>query len=275
MVANTKSHDYFRWAFRAKKWRDPIIMGLVLLISVFSCNAEPLRILMIGNSYTDQTWNRLNGFLLADAEYESIIQRETGTGLLLEQHLDRESTIEALQREGPWDVVVLQEQSQVPAYAAFSQYWWEKFYSSALELSELARAGGAKVLLFQTWAREEGDTSTLPVFGNDPALMQSALTWSYSAAAINLGADVARVGEAWMAALDADPGLDLYQADNSHPSARGAYLTGAVLYEAITGKPSENLSYLGGLSQAEAAFLRGIAETVRKPSAVSTTIEIY
>ena len=132
----------------------------------------------------------------------------------------------------------------------------------ALPLSNLATAAGAKVLFFQTWARAAGDTATLQYFNNDPLVMQNALTSSYGEAAELLNAAVAPVGEAWEDALIANPSLALHSSGRSHPNANGAFLTGAVLYEAITGKDARDLSYTGSLSAANATFLKSIAHYV-------------
>jgi hypothetical protein len=117
------------------------------------------------------------------------------------------------------------------------------------------------VIFFQTWARATGDTSTLPVFGNDPIRMQDALTRSYDRAASELQALSADVGEAWEDALSARPDLPLHVADLSHPNANGAFLTAAVFYERLTGKSAVSNPYTGSLPAADAAFLKQIAHS--------------
>ena len=48
-------------------------------------------------------------------------------------------------------------------------------------------------------------------------------------------------GEAWRAALEEDPSLELYGSDGYHPAPLGTYLTALVVYEQVTGRDARNL----------------------------------
>ena len=48
-------------------------------------------------------------------------------------------------------------------------------------------------------------------------------------------------GEAWQAAMAADPALTLYSGDGYHPGPLGTYLAALVVYETGTGRDARDL----------------------------------
>lgn len=236
---------------------------MVLLVA-FPAQARHYRILILGNSYAAQTWTGLRDCFAADPVHSATITTRTPGGKQLNQHAEDSTSTNLIASGGPWDVVILQEQSQTPAFAAISSGWWNTFYTTgALPLVQLVRDAGARPMFYQTWARAAGDTDTLQYFNNDPLDMQDALSYSYARASYQLDAEIAPVGEAWEDALQAQPGRTLHSSDRSHPNSTGAFLSGAVLFEAITGKDVRRVSgYRGSLSEAAAADLRSIAHWI-------------
>jgi len=96
--------------------------------------------------------------------------------------------------------------------------------------------------------------------------MQAGLSESYAKAAQGIGR-VARVGDAWSAALAEKDPPELFDADGSHPSLAGTYLAACVVYSSLYGKsPVGNAyDYFGKVDKATAAFLQQVAwETVTK-----------
>ena len=65
----------------------------------------------------------------------------TPGGRKLSDHLKNPQTVKTI-REGNWDMVVLQEQSQVPAYENHRP----AFYSSARGLDKIIKASGARTV---------------------------------------------------------------------------------------------------------------------------------
>jgi hypothetical protein len=82
--------------------------------------------------------------------------------------------------------------------------------------AEVRRAGGRTVLL-QTWSRR------------DEPHQQPDLDFAYDSVARELGAILAPVGRVWARVRQESPGLDLYGADGSHPSAIGSYVLASTL----------------------------------------------
>ncbi len=214
------------------------------------------KVLILGNSYSQGMQPYLQGFSDADPEVALHITAYTPGGYFLEDHAG-DATAQGYLTGSTWDFVILQEQSQVGAYAAIDYGWWTTFFTNGVTpLTTTAKARGVRVVYFQTWARAAGDTTTLPVFNDSPREMQNALTYSYSKAAHYFAAKVAPVGEAWWQSLTASPALTLHSSDLSHGNARGYYLAAATIYEVLTGRDSRAVAYTGGLSSSDAATLR-------------------
>src|SRR5262249_46330103 len=96
-------------------------------------------------------------------------------------------------------------------------------------LVEQIRGIGARPVFFSTWAHREG----WPEQGLNWAAMQSAIDAAYLSLGGQLGVGVAPVGEAWTAALAADPGVLLWEDDGSPPTAAGTFIAAAVFYAAL------------------------------------------
>jgi len=215
---------------------------------------EPVRILMIGNSYTrgiSAAFNALASATPGKVEAEYI----TPGGKTLVWHAASEKTLSCIQAKA-WDVVVLQEQSQTPAYPNTRP----GFLKGARQLHDKIAAQGARTVLFQTWGRRDGDKHNLHV-APDYTTMQNLLTEGYEKASRDLGAAAAPAGEAWRRIHSADKDLfaRLYRGDGSHPSATGGYLAACVLYQTILGKKPPESAVSKGVSEEDAAALRKVA----------------
>ena len=78
--------------------------------------------------------------------------------------------------------------------------------------------------------------------------MQAQLDVGYRTIADELRVGVAPVGDAWAAMHDADPGMDLWQTDGSHPTTAGTYLAACVFYASIFHESPVGLAYSADLS---------------------------
>lgn len=139
-----------------------------------------------------------------------------------------------------WDVVVLQEQSQIPGFPMEEAVWQESLAS----LQELAQAAEpADVALLLTWGRLDGDRQNPDLYPDFPT-MQDRLTAGYLAYADSLGgATVIPAGEAFRALWAQGPDeafFQLYVADESHPTPYGTHMVATTAHAALTGRdPSE------------------------------------
>jgi hypothetical protein len=242
----------------------PALLVLVATVGLAPA-ATTLRVLMLGNSYTDsgttdqQVWLQLKNFLDADPDYYALITRRAPGGYQLYNHANDPASTNLIVAQGPWDYVILQDQSYTPSHAwLYGGAWWNTFDWGISPLTEMAKAAGAKVIYFQTWARGAGETGVLAAnYGGSPSFMQDNLTAAYGLAATYYGVKVAPVGEAWEKSLALSSSLGLHQADLSHMNNRGAYLAAAVFYRTITGQNPSLVGYTSTLPVSEAYTLRG------------------
>jgi hypothetical protein len=190
---------------------------------------EPIRVLFVGNSYTDyndlpsvvRALGAANG---APIESESILLN----GGQLADHWLMTGARERVQAGG-LDAVVMQGQSVEPILDAKS------FYGYATEFANAIDASGAEGVWYATWARRAGDTFYADT-GYTPESMTTGLENGYEFAARMHGDPVARVGAAFQIALAEIPGVELYMIDGSHPSPAGTLLAACVITQAITGE---------------------------------------
>jgi hypothetical protein len=188
----------------------------------------PRRVLFIGNSYTYVNDLPATVRALGAATPGAAVEVESVTegGARLETHWDSTGARDRL-AEGGWDAVVLQGQSLEPIYSG------EDFIFMGMLFAGAARDVGTRPLWYATWARRAGD----PIYaelGTDPPMLSEGLEARYRYIADTYGGFVARVGAAWQIALAELPGVDLFDADGSHPSPAGTLLTACVMLQAIT-----------------------------------------
>lgn len=175
--------------------------------------------------------------------------------------------------ETSFDVVVLQEQSQI---GGFPEDNAERMASlrGASALASLARDRAMDVVLYLTWGRERGDEANPALFGDFTA-MQDRLDLGYRTMAARLRAEgsnvrVAPVGAAFRVVHDesarlGDPTREgtafdaLYDADGSHPSAQGAYLAATVILATISGRDPRTFADPSDLDAITAQRLREAA----------------
>lgn len=175
--------------------------------------------------------------------------------------------------ETAFDVVVLQEQSQIGGFPEGNMERMDSLRGASM-LASLARAKSIDVVLYLTWGRERGDETNPGLFA-DYVAMQDRLDAGYRAMAAQLRREgsnvrIAPVGAAFrvvheQAAMAGDPTLEgssfdaLYEADGSHPSPRGAYLAATVILATITGQDPRTFTGPGDLDAATAMSLREAA----------------
>ena len=223
---------------------------LILLLCIVCVSAQAddkTRILFIGNSYTGQIRNTVSKLLQASPEAGSIeVDFITPGGKTLAYHLQNPATTQRI-REGNWDYIVLQDQSQTPAVFP------KKFEAAARKLDDLIDSVGAKTVFYQTWGRRDGDKANQDRFPTYDSI-QNALSENYRNVAKKCEGLLAPVGDTWARVRKEDPdlGRGLYKGDGSHPSAKGAYLAACVLYMTIFRQSPAAIEYKGGLSEEEA-----------------------
>ncbi len=241
-----------------------ILPLLLFILSSVHTNATTRRVLFIGNSYVFT--NNMPVILqqLATSMGDTLIYDESVPGgMTLQGHSTDPTTLNKIKAQ-QWDIVVLQEQSQRPAFSP-AQVAVE-VYPYARKLDSLVRANKpcTETMFFMTWGRKNGDASNCAAY---PPIctylgMQQSLRESYMQMAQDNNAIVSPVGAAWKQVRDSFPAIDLYSPDESHPSVSGSYLAACVFYASIFHKNPTASTFNNGLSAADAANLKRIAGKV-------------
>lgn len=208
--------------------------------------------------------------LLATAKEDTLIfNQSTPGGYTLQDHSADANTISLIFSQ-PWDIVVIQAQSEEPSFPP-SQVATDVYpYAHKLDSMVHKNNNCTQTMFMMTWAHANGDVANCAVY---PVIctyegMQQRLRDSYIEMTKNNNAIVAPVGAAWKMVRDSFPSINLYQADNIHPSLPGSYLQTCVLYNSIFHKPVGSTNYLGGLSANDAGKLQHMADKVALDSMV-------
>ncbi len=237
-----------------------------------SCRAptgRPLRVFFVGNSFT--LGGPIPDLVRSLAESAGWPAPEVAMsaygGYTLERHRETASSVDGV-RAGGWDAVVLQELSTRPTDAAGDPARFEAdatwFHDEAL-----AASPGARVALYETWARHP-DHDIYPGTFADPAQMQAELRLHYYAAAeayipghsaLGPATDVvvAPAGDAWERHLAGPSPVRLHAEDDYHAGRAGQYLNALVIYSTVYGCRAAGLASLG-LEPAVAAALQASAD---------------
>jgi hypothetical protein len=223
-------------------------------------NRAGLRVLFVGNSFTfENSLPRLvHKLAAADPGRPPIYSVEYALpGWTLEQ-ASHDRGLERLLADVHWDVVVLQEQSQLLSFP--EEQWQRETYPYAHKLDDEIRAAGAQTLLFMTWGYRLGDRRN---YAHDTySAMQARLESGYTQLGNELPATVEPVGRAWAEALRRDPDLQLWADDGKHPSLLGSYLAACVFYATLSRRDRSRSRFTAGLNPAEARFLQSVAAEV-------------
>ncbi|MFM2134739.1 MAG: hypothetical protein RL021_139 [Bacteroidota bacterium] len=236
---------------------------LLLLFALPSAGQDTLHVLFIGNSYTyvnnlpqltaDLSWNT-GKVLLFDSS--------TPGGYSYDLHSNDANTLAKI-RQGGWDAVVLQEQSQIPT---IDYYRYNSMYPAAERLRDSIRTYSpcARIITFMTWGRRFGGQQCANGYCSPPFAdfnaMQDSLMSAYLEVSENIGAACAPVGIAWRKALE-DTAVVLHATDNSHPALNGSYLAACVFYSMLWDTSPLPITYSAGIDPVLAGRFRQIADS--------------
>jgi hypothetical protein len=256
-------------------------LALFILFFVWSSLAvvgqSSSKILFIGNSYIYA--NNLPSILenLANAVNDTIVySTSTPGGAQLVQHVSNNNTLQLI-RQGDWDYVIIQEQSQKPSFSPGQVATDVLPYARQLNDSIVLHNPCAETVFFMTWGRQNGDQNNCAFY--PPVCtyqgMQHRLRESYMLMADQNNAICAPVGAVWHYVRDSFPGINLYSSDGSHPSFAGSYLAACTFYSSIFRKSPVGLNYYGSLSVSDALHLQNAADKVVLDSLENWKIAAY
>ncbi len=205
--------------------------------------ARTLRALFVGNSQI--YWADLPHIveeLAASApaecpriETESFARGGANLRDLWEEPTDGRS-LETTIAEGGYDVVVIAE--SIDLVDARPSPYPQQFVDYASIIVHAAQDSGAMPVLLATAYVE------MPEHAHFDEMAEPQIALAHE-----LGARVAAGGLAWLRAWNEQPDLALYADDHAHPSWRGSYLSGLVVYSTITGASPLGLSSAAGCNE--------------------------
>jgi Secretion system C-terminal sorting domain len=237
---------------------------LALLLALFayaSCIGQATKhALFLGNSYTYYNdLPALTANVALSAGDTLIVFSSTPGGYTLANHLNNATSMSYI-TAGQWDFVVLQEQSQMPAFP-IEQVEAETFpFATQLNDSILAHSPCAETVFYMTWGRQDGDQQNCanwpPVCtyeGMDDLLRERYMMM----AEMNQGI-VSPVGAVRRFLHENYPDINLYAADGSHPSPEGSYAAALCFYTSFFRKSPLNATFDYTIDNAQEAIIRQV-----------------
>lgn len=243
------------------------LLALTALFFALSAQSQTdARVLFIGNSYTEvNNLPQMTENVARSMGCTLTWSSNTPGGCTFSQHCTNQSM--TLIREGSWDFVVLQEQSQYPSFPQ-SQVEEEVFpYAERLVDSVYAHSPCAEPMFYMTWGRQNGDAYNAQFFpilgsyeGMDSMLyegMDSMLYERYVYMAEAFDASVCPVGRVWRYLREHHPEIELYAPDGSHPSVAGSYAGACSFFVMFFGRNPEEIAFEpSGLEREVAGTIR-------------------
>lgn len=241
-----------------------LFLALGLLLVVDSHAQRKLRTLFIGNSYTYVN-NLPDAVARVATSLGDTLEYDVSAvgGYTFQDHCGYAATLTKI-RQGRWDYVVLQEQSQLPSFNDGQVNRQVVPYAKRLDSLIHVAQPQARTFFYITWGRKDGDAGNCAVW--PPVCtyrgMDSVLRVNYERLANLTGAALSPVGPTRRRLRRLAPGIELYQTDGSHPSVAGTYAAACTFYAVLFRKDPTTATYLAGLPATDAAQIKAAAKTV-------------
>lgn len=259
--------------------RAPALLILLILTSMALPAQDTLRVLFLGNSYTSANNLPLLVKNLAAASGITVLtDQHVPGGYTTTGHVTNATALSKI-RQGGWDFVVIQEQSQIPS---IDFYRFNNMYPAMLQLNDsiLRYSPCARLVNYMTWGRRFGgrqcdgsNTHCSPDF-RDFNHMQDSLQRAYRQISDSMKAICAPVGISWQSVLS-DTNLVLHQSDNSHPQLNGSYLAACTIFSCLTGRTSYGLGFTAGFTTASAQYLQSMSDSTVFSRSTDWNLNIY
>ena len=217
----------------------PLLAGYILGSAVIA-PPKDLRILFFGNSHTAN--NDVPGLVkaLLESSGKFRVTTDMRVGAFLTDIWENKAN-RSLVETGKWNFVVLQ------AAKLSSSHKYNYSHEGDINLANLARKSGAKVLLFAEWPRRGWD-ETRYILGEYEEIAVKAK-----------GAKILPIPQAWDRARKSMPGIELWQPDGNHATVAGSFLAACVIANEIAGYAAQVKWAPRGLHSPVASKLRSIA----------------
>jgi PKD repeat protein len=218
------------------------------------------RVLFLGNSYTGvNNLPQLVHDVALSAGDTLTFDSNTPGGYQLADHVtDVNSQTKVMQ--GDWDYVVIQGQSQEPIT------YTSQFNNGGAALHNQIKQYNpcAVTMPYMTWGRKNGDALNCPFFpvmctyqGMDTTIREAYLDLTNA-----LNGEVSPVSVVWNYLRQNHPNIELYQADESHPSAEGSYAAACCFYTSLFKKNPLLITFNSSLNATDALDIRNAVKAL-------------
>ena len=246
---------------------DLLKISILSVLFAFFCGQswaqQSVRVFFAGNSYTQvNELPRMVANIAQSMGDELVYASNTPGGCTFEMHCSNASMDKICQ--GGWDFVVLQEQSQLPAFPIEMVEEMVFPFAEQLVDSVYAFNPNGEAMFFMTWGRKNGDTEFGPMYPMMSTYegMDSLLYARYMYMGEVNDASVCPVGRVWNYLRNNHSEIELYMSDESHPSLAGTYAAACAFYTMLFGRDPDNITYDAGISMKAAHLIRSATHTV-------------
>lgn len=240
------------------------LFTILLFISLTICGQTEKKVLFIGNSYTSVNNLPLVVSNMATSAGDLLVyDANTPGGYRFLNHATNSTTLQKI-HSNDWDYVVLQEQSQLPAFPEFQKL--TELYPYARALCDTIRANNecTEPMFYMTWGRENGDPqncANAPWFCTYES-MDDSIRATYIHMAEMYQTELAPAGAVWRYLRENNPEINLYSSDGSHPSIAGSYAAGCAFYATIFKKDPTLITWNSSLTEVVANAIKTAAKII-------------
>lgn len=241
-----------------------ILLIFVLLPATTFAKGAKLKVLFVGNSYTYV--NDLPSVTeeIAKSMGDTLIRDMSAPGgHTLKQHTTNITTLAKI-NSGDWNYVVLQDQSQNPAFSD-AQVAKDVFpYARFLDSLVHDKNPCGRSVFYMTWGYPDGDKGNCPFY---PPIctyegMDSLLRLRYSIMAKDNKALLSPVGMVFNEIMKTLPAINLFDADRMHPSPSGTYAAAVTFYTILFRKDPTLINFDFTITPANAKAIKNVVKTI-------------
>ena len=255
-----------------KMYKLTLLILLATQFLVAQKSDSPLNVLFVGNSLTYFNTMPQQFEQIADEQGHHVtVDQHTpgGTGFV---HHVANNTLYQKFRDKVWDYVILQPGSnESPGFS----------YPIAETITRAKRLRDS-IVKYSPCASIHYYEISYGIVNNTPASFtqyqdrQTLIKNNLTQMATETGIPFVPVGECFKASMETDDSQFLWvNYGDIHPNAKGSYLAACSFFNGIFKNPIVNTAQLGGLSNADALFLRNQAENTTLNSLDSSLINTY
>ncbi|HOY31389.1 MAG TPA: PKD domain-containing protein [Bacteroidales bacterium] len=237
-----------------------VLFNSFFCISGYELKAQlSYKVLFLGNSYTgvNNLPQIVHDVALSAGDTLVFDSYTPGGYQLIDHSLDVTSQTKIM--TGGWDYAVIQGQSQEPIT------FYSQFNSGGSALNNLIKQYNpcAVTMPYMTWGRKNGDASncaTFPVMCTYQG-MDTTIRNRYLNLTAFINGEVSPVSVVWNYLRQNYPSIELYQADESHPSVAGSYAAACCFYATLFKKDPTLITYNFGLNASDASIIKNAVKT--------------